>query len=141
MFMNKEQSNFYATILAFISGILFLVSGSTGLHAWKELQSFITNSINQGLVQNPLVHTLFIIIFVLSSFGGFTILFGAWLLFKEHVLGAKIFITIGAGSGVFFLLTNIYTSLISKEVGFAWLLSTSTIAIIMALLSRNLAKR
>jgi hypothetical protein len=139
--MNADQKNFYATILATISGILFLVSGTTGLHAWQEVQEFVATHINQQLVQNPLIHTMFIIIFILSSFGGITVLFGAWLLFKEHVLGGKIFISIGAGSGVIFLATNIYTSIVAEGGSFGWLLSTSTIAIILALLSRNIATR
>jgi len=139
--MDRVQKNFIASLIAFLSGIFFVVSGTNGLNAWKHVESLITSTAGSSVVQNPLIHSVFIIIFILSSFGGITVFTGAWFLFKNKILLGKFFIAVGAGSGIIFLITNIYLSLISTEKNFSWLISYSSLAIIFAVVSRMVAKR
>ena len=133
--MNRDQRNFYATILAFASGFLFLLSGTNGYKAWKHIEELVMTNINL-----PEIKLLFTIILILASFGGLTVLFGAWLMFKEHIRAGRIFVSIGAGSGIIFLAVNIFTSIVSSEGSFSWLLSLSSLAIILSVFARYMAK-
>ena len=133
--MDRNQRNLYAVILASISGILFLVSGTTGVRAWLSIKEIVLENISL-----PEIKLVFTIILILASFGGLTILFGALMLFKNHIRTGKLFITIGAGSGIIYILINVYSSIVTYSFNFTWLFSTSSLGIILSIFARYLAK-
>lgn len=132
----REERNYLATILGIVSGVLFLIYGLNGVHAWKSLEEIIL----QHIANLALVKILFAIIIFFASFGGIIILAGAIAIYKERVQFGKILISIGVGSGIITILIQIFLTISSKTKDFSWIGTVSTIAILLSIGARLLAK-
>ena len=104
-------------MLAGIAGVLLLVSGYTGV---RTVDRFFT------LLKEVFGNAAFLIVLAyvfigIASLGGFTVMFGAYLICKDRVRLGRIVILIGSGAGFFTLLLFLLVNLRREE--FSLLLS------------------
>lgn len=104
-------------MLAGIAGVLLLVSGYTGV---RTVDRFFT------LLKEVFGNAAFLIVLAyvfigIASLGGFTVMFGAYLIWKDRVRLGRIVILIGSGAGFFTLLLFLLVNLRREE--FSLLLS------------------
>ena len=95
-----------AGLILFIKGI----QGPTGIYFL--ILDYVTDLLTTGVVKSFLIFSLLVLI-VLSSLGGLTVIVGGFLIWKDHVSTGKFLIRIGAGISVFlalFLLIALFTS-------------------------------
>ena len=95
-----------AGLILFIKG----VQGPTGIYFL--ILDYVTDLLTTGVVKSFLIFSLLVLI-VLSSLGGLTVIAGGFLIWKDHVSTGKFLIGIGAGISVFlalFLLIALFTS-------------------------------
>jgi len=104
-------------LLAGVAGVLLLVSGYTGV---RTVDRFFT------LLKEVFGNAAFLIVLAyvfigIASLGGFTVMFGAYLIWKDRVRLGRIVILIGSGAGFFTLLLFLLVNLRREE--FSLLLS------------------
>ncbi|MEA3399345.1 MAG: hypothetical protein U9R00_02415 [Patescibacteria group bacterium] len=134
--MALSNRNKLAVLLSLVSGLLFIFSGTSSFKMWKSIEEVVLSTINISLVK-----FIFSIILLTASLGGFAIIIGSWFLFKNYIRLGKLFILIGVGSGIISLLFHIFVTLSSTNMNFAWLFTTSSIAILLSIFARILAKK
>ena len=98
-------------MLASIAGVLLLVSGYTGV---RTVDRFFT------LLKEVFGNAAFLIVLAyvfigIASLGGFTVMFGAYLIWKDRVRLGRIVILIGSGAGFFTLLLFLLVNLRREE--------------------------
>ena len=111
------RPNAEAALLAGIAGVLLLVSGYTGV---RTVDRFFT------LLKEVFGNAAFLIVLAyvfigIASLGGFTVMCGAYLIWKDRVRLGRIVILIGSGAGFFTLLLFLLVNLRREE--FSLLLS------------------
>jgi len=124
-----------AGLLLFIKGI----QGPTGIYFL--ILDYVNGLLTTGAIKSFLVFGLLVLI-LLSSLGGLTVIAGGFLILKDHVSTGKFLIGIGAGISIFlvlFLLITLFTSgdlssLIAQYGVVGW------IGIILAFLARSIAR-
>ena len=89
--------NLLACVLSLLAGVLLIVSGTQGpigifLLILERLPLFIKDALIQTIVA-----AIALFLTILSSLGGFTVLLGGYLLYKNHVGTGKLLIGLGAG--------------------------------------------
>ena len=111
------RPNAEAALLAGIAGVLLLVSGYTGV---RTVDRFFT--LLKEVFGNAAFLTVLAYVFIgIASLGGFTVMFGAYLIWKDRVRLGRIVILIGSGAGFFTLLLFLLVNLRREE--FSLLLS------------------
>jgi hypothetical protein len=136
------RTNLLAFALSVLSGVLLIVSGTRGpigifLVILEQLPLFIKDALIQTIAA---VVALFLII--LSSLGGFTVILGGYLVYKNHVGTGKLLIGLGAGVGIPWLLFMLFTVAMTQQVTavtaqhniLGW------VGIILAFIARNIAR-
>ena len=109
-----------ASLLSFIlsipGGILLIISGTSGpIGIFLTILEKLPQFINDPLILNiTAIVTLFLII--LSSLGGFTVILGGYLIYKNHKGTGKMLLGLGAGVGVPWLLFILFTIMVTQEV-------------------------
>ena len=98
-------------MLAGVAGVLLLVSGYTGV---RTVDRFFT------LLKEVFGNAAFLIVLAyvfigIASLGGFTVMFGAYLIWKDRVRLGRIVILIGSGAGFFTLLLFLLVNLRREE--------------------------
>ncbi len=111
----SSPRNLAVLVLAIIAGVLLLVSGGpgpSGLYqiVLQKLPSFI---------DNPLVlsaaSVIELILIGISTFGGFVVILGGYLIYRRHVTSGKLVVGIGAGAGIPWLLFIAFTLIVTQE--------------------------
>lgn len=136
------RTNLLAFVLSVLGGVLLIVSGTRGpigifLVILEQLPLFIKDALIQTIAA---VVALFLII--LSSLGGFTVILGGYLVYKNHVGTGKLLIGLGAGVGIPWLLFMLFTVAMTQQVTavtaqhniLGW------VGIILAFIARNIAR-
>ncbi len=137
-----KKRNLSAFLLSIPAGLLLLIKGIQGpTEIYSLILGYITNLLSVGAIRSMLVVGLLVLV-VLSSLGGLTVMAGGFLIWKNHVSIGKLLIGIGAGISVFlflFLLINVVTSgdISSVTAQYSVL---GWIGIILAFLARSIAK-
>jgi len=104
-------------LLAGLAGALLLVSGYTGV---RSVDRFFT--LLEGVFGNAAFLIVLAYAFIaIASLGGFTVMFGGYLIWKDRVRLGRIVILIGSGAGFFTLLLFLLVNLRREE--FSLLLS------------------
>lgn len=137
--------NRLAAGVAFVSGILFLLSG---YRANIELLSLIREQlvINTAREFWSLAIVPIGFLAMLSQLGGFTVLMGAGLFAANRVNIGKILVMLGTGQGLITILLRLGEELWSGRLNLddnyvIWLTSTATgLGILFAVISQSLAK-
>jgi hypothetical protein len=139
--------NRLAAGIAFISGILFLISGYKANLAIYDL---IGEQIRLHSAQEVWAYAVLPIGFLaaLSQLGGFTILMGAGLFAANRVNWGKFWVMLGTGQGLFSILLHIILRLFSSS-GWnnldnnyvTWLVTSATgLGILFAIISQSVSK-
>jgi hypothetical protein len=136
------RTNLLAFALSVLSGVLLIVSGTRGpigifLVILEQLPLFIKDALIQTIAA---VVALFLII--LSSLGGFTVILGGYLVYRNHGGTGKLLIGLGAGVGIPWLLFMLFTVAMTQQVTavtaqhniLGW------VGIILAFIARNIAR-
>ena len=134
--------NLLASLLSVLAGVLLIVSGTQGpigifLVILEQIPLFIKDALIQTIVA---AIALFLI--VLSSLGGFTVLLGGYLLYKNHVGTGKLLIGLGAGVGIPWLLFILFTVAMTQQITAVTAQHSilGWVGIILAFIARNIAR-
>jgi len=105
-----------AFLLSIPAGILLIVSGTQGPIGIYEivLQQMPLLIKNEPLLS--IINTAALILRIISLVGGFTVLAGGFLIYRNHVAIGKLAIGLGAGVGIPWLLLLLLTLITTAEV-------------------------
>jgi hypothetical protein len=126
--MLKITNNIIAFFLALISSFFLLISGTTGVSSWIEIEDLILKYANFFLINE-----IFIIIFIIASFGGLAVLLGGFLILRNKNVFGNLFITLGTGAGIITFSFSLFLSIISNDFSLFSYFSLSSLGIIFAL--------
>lgn len=137
-----EKLNIVAFVLAGFAGVLLLVSSTSGYAGistmvLEELPLFI----HDELILSVLTAAAFVLL-VFSTFGGFTVILGGYLIWRGYIRTGKVLIGLGAGVGIPWL---IYVLFVLNTTGELSLVQSQHniigwVGIILSLLARIIAK-
>jgi hypothetical protein len=138
----SAKRNLMVLILSVIAGVLLIISGTRGPFGIYE-------AVVQSLplvTGDPLILSIagyVALIFIsLASLGGFTVILGGFLVYKNHVKAGKLAMSIGAGVGILSLILIAFTIAVSRD----WSIITSEhspvgwTGLILAFVARTIAK-
>ena len=97
--------------MAAVAGFLLLVSGYTGV---RSVDRFFT-LLEELLGSRPFLIVLAYFFIGVASLGGFVVIFGGYLIWKDRVRLGKVLILIGSGAGFFTLLLFVLVNLHREE--------------------------
>ncbi len=142
---SRWQRNQLAAVVAFISGILFLISGyKVDLTFYYLIQKEILFNLPSHIW--PLVIISIGVLVVISQLGGITALVGAGLFAVNRVNLGKLWIGIGTGQGLFTIALRIIYDTWSGRIDLAnnyvlWLMSSAAgLAIVFSVIARSMSK-
>jgi hypothetical protein len=131
-----SAKNWAAMALAFVAGILLIMTGISGLASWEMIRNFVTAYV----IDNIIVQYVFAVLILLASLGGFTVIAGAVFLGKNSVRTGKFLIGVGTGMGLIGLLISIGMAVANGTFALDGFLTAGTIGIILSIAARSLAK-
>ncbi len=105
------RPNDEAALLAAVSGFLLLVSGYTGV---RSVDRFFT-LLEDLLGSRPFLIVLAYVFIGVASLGGFAVILGGYLIWKDRVRLGRVLILIGSGAGFFTLLLFVLVNLHREE--------------------------
>lgn len=108
------RRNEEAASLAAVAGILLIVSGYTGTRSIDRFFFLLADLFGA----NPALRVLAYVFVGIASLGGFSVLIGAYLIWKDRVRLGRIFILLGSGAGFFTLLLFLLVNLRREEFSF-----------------------
>lgn len=108
------RRNDEAATLAAVAGILLLVSGYTGQRSVDQLFTWFAEVFGV----NPILRVVAVVFIGIASLGGFSVLFGAYLIRKNRVRLGRMFILVGSGAGFFTLLLFFLVNLRGERFSF-----------------------
>lgn len=139
MASNRRKITF---IIAFIAGILLLVSGTHGpIGTYQLIREQLPNYIsNPQIVQ--IVDVLTLILIAISLAGGLVVIAGGISVFMNHVSIGKLLIGLGTGIGIPWLILLLVTLFTTYQVSaiIAQYSALGWIGIILAVVARIIAK-
>lgn len=89
---------------AIVSGVLLMLSGGAG-SAWLAVAGWEFVHVFAPEVASVLA-PLVLVAVLIATLGGLSVLAGAWMLHRHRRIAGKLFIALGAGTGLFGLLLN-----------------------------------
>jgi hypothetical protein len=105
-----------AVVLAAVAGVLLLVSGVRGpVGTFELVREQLPNFIENAQVLQ-VVNAVALILIVISLAGGLSVIAGAFLMYKGHAGTGKVFIGLGAGVGIPWLILLAVTLITSGQV-------------------------
>ena len=113
--------------LSIISGLLLVLSGTTGIATWSRIAGIVLNVVDM----EPL-RIAFIIIMIMASLGGITVIIGGYLIMRRYDRAGGLLVLVGSGSGIISLSINMVLAFITGDLTFGWFLSSATLGIILA---------
>ena len=142
---SRWQRNQLAAVIAFISGIIFLISGyKVDVTFYYVIQKEILTNLPNYLW--PLVIVSIAILVIISQLGGITVLVGAGLFAANRVNLGKLWIGIGTGQGLFTIALRIVYDVWYGRIDLAnnyivWLMSSAAgLAILFSVIARSVSK-
>ncbi len=142
---SRWQRNQLAAAVAFVSGIIFLISGyKVDLTFYYLIQKEILFNIPSNL--SSLVIVSIGILVIIIQLGGITILIGAGLFAANRVNLGKLWIGIGTGQGLFTIALRIISDAWSGRLDLIdnyvlWLMSSAAgLSIVFSVIARSISK-
>ena len=142
---SRWQRNQLAAAFAFVSGIIFLISGyKVDLTFYHLIQKQIFFNIPSNLSSLAIIPIAILVIII--QLGGITILIGAGLFAANRVNLGKLWIGIGTGQGLFTIVLRIisdawYGRLDLVDNYVVWLMSSAAgLAIVFSVIARSISK-
>ncbi len=119
--------------LAVASSLFLIISGTTGTANWIKTKDFVLEFLNFQILELPLI-----IMTIIASFGGLSVLIGAILIYREKFFWARLFIALGSGVGIISLAANLIANIASEAriESFNSFFSLSTFGVLLALASQ-----
>lgn len=130
--MNKRKTSF---ILAIISGIFLILSGTNGASFIEKISEFVLRYFNSQLLK-----IIFFLVTIIASFGGISVIIGGFLIYKKKIKSGRFVIAIGTGAGLISLLLNFLIIIITQGIQINWFLSFPTLGMIFSILARQIVK-
>jgi len=127
--------NSQAMGLAIVAGILLLISGVSGMATWETIRDFVSTHI----MDNDIIHILFVILIFIASLGGISVIIGGFLIGKKKVRTGKFVIALGAGLGLIGLLVSLIISVFEGSFTISSYTSVGAIGLILSIVARMLA--
>jgi hypothetical protein len=142
---SRWQRNQLAAIIAFVSGVIFLISGyKVDVTFYYSIQKEILTNLPNYFW--PLVTVSTEILVIITQLGGITVLVGAGLFAANRVNLGKIWIGIGTGQGLFTIALRIVFDVSYGRIDLAnnyvvWLMSSAAgLAILFSVVARSVSK-
>lgn len=137
--------NKVAAGLAFVSAILFIISGyQANISIYRAIESTLQHSTSKEIWQVATVPIN--VLAIVAQLGGFTVLAGALLFLKNHITSGKLLVMIGTGQGIITIVISLVINLIQGGTTHAssyvlWLSTSATgVGILFSIIARTLAK-
>ena len=130
------RQNSEAALLAAIAGGLLLVSGWTGA---RPVDRFFT-LLEDIFGTRPLLIVLAYLFVGLASLGGFAVLLGGYLIWKDRVRTGRFLILVGSGAGIFTLLLFLLINLRREEFSLLLSVLPTVLGIAIGIVARFHAK-
>ena len=137
------KRNQVAVVLSIVAGALLIISGS---RSTAGIYGIILDKLTL-VTQDPLILSaasiITLILIILTALGGFLVLLGGYLIYKNHVSTGKLLIGLGGGVGIPWLLLMIVmssliggvTSIIAEHSVLGWA------GVVLAIIARAVAKK
>lgn len=125
-----------AALLAAVAGGLLLVSGYTGARPVHNFFSLLEEIFGS----RPFLIVLAYVFVGLASLGGFTVLAGGYLIWKDRVRIGRILILIGSGAGFFTLVLFVLINLRREEFSVLASVLPAIFGVAIGILARIRAK-
>jgi len=142
---SRWQRNQLAAIIAFVSGIIFLISGyKVDVTFYYIIQKEILTNLPNYI--SPLVIISIETLVLITQLGGITVLVGAGLFAANRVNLGKLWIGIGTGQGLFTIALRIIFDVWYGRIDLAnnyvvWLMSSAAgLAILFSVVARSVSK-
>jgi hypothetical protein len=142
---SRWQRNQLAAIIAFVSGIIFLISGyKADLTFYYIIQKEILTNL-PSYFWPPIITSMQILV-IITQLGGITVLVGAGLFAANRVNLGKLWIGIGTGQGLFTIALRIIFDVWYGRIDLAnnyvvWLMSSAAgLAILFSVVARSVSK-
>jgi hypothetical protein len=128
--------NVIAFIFALFSSSFLFISGYNGVANWLRLEEIILSFLNLGII-----HVLFIIVIIISSFGGLVVLIGGILILFNKIFVGNLFISLGTGAGLISFAFNFIISISTNDFSLSNYLSFSSLGVIFAILAQTFSNK
>jgi hypothetical protein len=142
---SRWQRNQLAAVIAFISGIIFLISGyKVDLTFYYLIQKEILTNL-PGSLSSLVIISIGILVIVIQL-GGITIVVGAGLFAANRVNLGKLWIGIGTGQGLFTIALRIISDAWSGRLDLVdnyvlWLMSSAAgLSVVFSVIARSISK-
>jgi hypothetical protein len=120
-----------ATIIAIIAGIFLLIDGVNGFVTWDTIKSFITNYLD-----NEIIQIIFTILLFIAGLGGISVIAGGLLIGKNKIRLGKFVILLGTGLGLIGFVFSIIVAINNGNFSFNSFLKFGAIGIILSIVAR-----
>jgi len=121
--------------LAAVAGFLLLVSGYTGV---RSVDRFFT-LLEELLGSRPFLIVLAYFFIGVASLGGFVVIFGGYLIWKDRVRLGRVLILIGSGAGFFTLLLFVLVNLHREEFSLLASVLPAILGVALGIIARFLS--
>ena len=129
------RPNDQAALVAAVAGVFLIVSGYTGV---RSVDRFFT--LLEDLFGNrPALIVLAYVFIGIASLGGFAVVFGGYLIWKDRVRLGRIIILIGSGAGFFTLLLFVLVNLHREEFSVLASVLPAILGVAIGIVARFLA--
>jgi hypothetical protein len=130
-----SRRNRIASLIAYVSGAMLIASGSTGVSSLQKVRDATL-----AIVNIPLIQRMFVLVLILASLGGLTVIIGGTLIKNNFVRTGKIFLWIGSGVGLVSLMVNLFTTASAEGLSLVVLFSLSSMGVLLAIVAQLVAK-
>jgi len=120
-----------AMIIAIIAGIFLLIDGVNGFVTWDTIKSFITNYLD-----NEIIQIIFTILLFIAGLGGISVIAGGLLIGKNKIRLGKFVILLGTGLGLIGFVFSIIVAINNGNSSFNSFLKFGAIGIILSIVAR-----
>jgi len=131
------SQNSKAMAIAILAGILLLIAGVSGVATWETIKDFVTTHI----IDNIIVQIVFVVLILIASLGGISVIAGGLLIGKNKVGTGKFLISLGAGLGLIGLIFSIIVGITEKNLTINSFLSIGAIGLVLSIVARMVAKK
>jgi hypothetical protein len=132
-----KSKNSSAMIIAFLAGILLLISGISGLATWETIKNFVT----QNIIDNTIIQLIFAILIFIASLGGLSVIAGGIFIGKNKIRTGKLLILLGAGMGLVGLIFTVAVAYVEGNLTLGSFFSIGTIGLVLSIIARLIVKK
>jgi hypothetical protein len=123
--------------IAIVAGVLLLVAGLSGLAAWEDIRTYVTD--NMG--DNEAIQYVFVVLILIASLGGIAVIVGGLLIGKDKVGLGKFLITLGAGLGLIGFIISLVVGIMAGSLVIGGFLGIGAIGLILSIVARMMVKK